>query len=190
MTAGRQSGTINENLRHRTSRRDLLARFAAGRAEAAFAELVHRHGPAVLGVCRRAAGYREDAEDASQAALVVLARKKAGAVENPDALGPWLRGVAYRVALRARRSATRRRKREVQVPDVPHPPATGRTPDPGAAAVVEAKVAALLDCRRAAVLLCAVAGPSRADAAARRGVPEGTLSSPDGSLAALAYRRP
>src|SRR6478672_87945 len=73
--------------------RHLLDRFARHRDEAAFAALVRRHGPMVLGVCRRVLRDRHAAEDAFQATFLLLARK-AGSLRQPDRLGPWLYGVA------------------------------------------------------------------------------------------------
>src|SRR4051794_38279075 len=77
----------------------LLERFVAHRDEAAFEELVARHGPMVLNVCRRIVPDSSAAEDAFQATFLVLVRK-AGSIRNRNLLGNWLYGVAYRTATR------------------------------------------------------------------------------------------
>ncbi|OWK41837.1 High-affnity carbon uptake protein Hat/HatR [Fimbriiglobus ruber] len=154
----------------------LLAWFAADRNQAAFAELVRRHGPLVLGVCRRTTGHREDAEDAFQATFLILAAK-AGRLTHPDRLANWLYGVAYRVARRARRTAARRRAREVQVKTFPDPPARSTDPVSDWGPVVDDELAALPDWYRSAIVLCDLEYASRADAARLLGIPEGTLSS-------------
>src|ERR1700676_1363349 len=86
---------------------ELLRCYVAQRDEAAFETLVQRHGPMVLGVCRRLLANRQDAEDAFQATFLVLARK-ARSIEKSGSIGSWLYKVASRVALRARASARRR----------------------------------------------------------------------------------
>src|SRR4051812_27944401 len=82
----------------------LVAAVAADRNEAAFPELLRRHGPLVWGVCRRAAGHQQDAEDAFQATWLVLARK-AGAIGRRESVASWLYGVAFRTARCARARA-------------------------------------------------------------------------------------
>src|SRR5262245_61081709 len=101
---------------------DLLGRFVARRDEFAFEELVRRHGPMVLGVCRRIVGNGHDAEDAFQATFLVLARK-AGSVSPRESVANWLYGVAYRTAGRMRGMAARRSLRERQVGATPEPEA-------------------------------------------------------------------
>ncbi|HEY1190529.1 MAG TPA: sigma-70 family RNA polymerase sigma factor [Gemmata sp.] len=156
---------------------DLLARFAASHDPGAFEELVRRHGALVLGVCRRVTGHPQDAEDAFQAVFLVLAQKARG-LRNAGALGNWLYGVAYRVSLRARRAAGRRKAREVTMS---HPPERA-APVPGPlvpelAPVLDEELAALPAHYRDAIVLCDLQGASREDAARALGVPEGTLSS-------------
>src|SRR5258708_18078655 len=71
----------------------LLIRFARSRDHEAFAELLRRHGPVVLGVCRRLLANSHDAEDAFQAVFLVLSRK-ADSVRPAGMVGNWLYGVA------------------------------------------------------------------------------------------------
>ena len=82
------------------SDRQLLERFAGradATAQAAFAGLVARHGPMVLGVCRRALNDPNDVNDAFQATFLVLVRK-ADSVRVEGSLGRWLYGVSRRVS--------------------------------------------------------------------------------------------
>jgi polysaccharide export outer membrane protein len=100
----------------------LLRQFLAGRsspAEAAFAGLVARYGSIVHRVCLDVLGCPHDAQDAAQAVFLVLARK-ARSIRKPDALGPWLHGVAVRVARRAKGDAARRRAVERKKAEMTH----------------------------------------------------------------------
>jgi RNA polymerase sigma factor (sigma-70 family) len=91
--------------------RQLLDRFVATGEQDAFAALIHRHGPLVLGVCRRILGHEQDAEDAFQAAFLVLARKSS-TLPCRSSLRNWLFEVAYRTASRARADRARRHRHE------------------------------------------------------------------------------
>src|SRR3954452_7172632 len=71
---------------------ELLRRFVAVTDEAAFAEIVRRHGPMILGLCRRLLGDVHLAEDVLQATFLVLARK-AGSIRSSDNVAGWLDGV-------------------------------------------------------------------------------------------------
>ena len=90
---------------------DLFLTTGGPAAELAFAALVERHGPMVWRVCRDTLRESNDADDAFQATFLVLVRR-AGAIRKRSSLGPWLHGVALRVARSARRCAMRRRDRE------------------------------------------------------------------------------
>jgi len=154
---------------------DLLAGFLR-RDEAAFAKLVRRHGPMILGVCRRITRHAEDAEDAFQAVFLILA-KKAGSVRDPHLLGNWLYGVAARVAQKARRGSVRRRAREVQTVNAPEPPAPPVTADDELGAALHEELAKLPAKFREPIVLCDLRGITRTQAAHALGIAVGTLHS-------------
>src|SRR6266446_6435045 len=103
----------------------LLERFLAQQDDAAFTSLVKRHGPMVLGVCRRILRNAHDAADAFQATFLVLVRKASSLLAR-DNIGNWLYGVAYHTALKARAMACKRWEKERQARQVPEPDDTWR----------------------------------------------------------------
>jgi RNA polymerase sigma factor (sigma-70 family) len=152
----------------------LLERFLAARDEGAFAALVRRHGPMVFGVCLRVLRHHQDAEDAFQAAFLVLARKAAGV--RHESLGSYLYTVAYHAALEARGAAARRRALEKQLEQMPEaeiPPVEVQDWRP----LLDRAVHGLPEKYRSAVVLCDLEGKTRKEAARELGVAEGTLSS-------------
>jgi RNA polymerase sigma factor (sigma-70 family) len=152
---------------------DLLERYVRRRDEAAFEALVRRHSPMVLGVCRRVLGNPDDAEDAFQAAFLVLVRK--GATVMPrQMVGNWLYGVAYRTALEARGAARRRREKEAKVT-----PRAEAEEDPWAELrpALDWELANLPEKYRVAVVLCDLEGRTRKEAARHLGWAEGTVAS-------------
>ncbi len=166
----------------RLSDAELLARFVrredAESSEAAFATLVDRHGPMVLGVCRRMLGDVHDAADAFQAVFLVLARK-APSVRVDDSLGRWLHGVSVRVARRARAVARAERER-IRPFDGFDPPASeiaspARRDDLRAA--IDEEIARLPGRYRSAAVLCYLEGLTQEQAARRLRCPVGTVHS-------------
>jgi RNA polymerase sigma factor (sigma-70 family) len=153
----------------------LLDCFLAQREEAAFEALVHRHGPMVLGVCRRVLRHTQDAEDAFQATFLVLARK-AASVSPRERVGPWLHGVACRTAFKARAVAARRR-RERPLHESALPPVPAEEDRPDLEARLDDVIRRLPEKYRAPLVLCELEGEGRHEAARRLGLPEGTLSS-------------
>jgi RNA polymerase sigma factor (sigma-70 family) len=156
---------------------ELVRRFVMERDEHSFAALVRRHGPMVWGVCRRVLRDEHLAEDAFQAAFVVLARR-AAAISPPGAVAGWLHGVAFRVAKDARRSALRRAGRErpaAQLPEVAAPPAD--SPDDGLRAAIDDELRRMPAKYRELLVACDLEGRARQPVAEALGIPEGTLSS-------------
>jgi RNA polymerase sigma factor (sigma-70 family) len=154
---------------------ELLRRFCDASDEAAFAALVARHGPMVLGVCRRALGRRAEVEDAFQATFLILARK-AASIHDGDRLGPWLYGVARRVAARARADKIRRAAAERHA-------ARGEDVVIAEADAIDLRWALdeeldrLPSGFREAVVLCYLGGLTHEEAARRLRCPVGTIKS-------------
>jgi RNA polymerase sigma factor (sigma-70 family) len=154
----------------------LLGRFRARGEEAAFALLLQRHGPMVLGVCRRLLRQEQDAEDAFQATFLVLARK-AASIRVWGSLASWLYGVARRIALRARGQTAARLARERKATTRPGT-------DPGdeigrreLRALLDEEVSRLPEKYRAAVVLCDLQGKTHEEAASLLGWPKSTVTS-------------
>ena len=154
----------------------LLGRYVAERDAAAFEALVRRHGPMVLGVCRRVTGHEQDAEDAFQATFVVLARR-AAAVDPREQVGNWLYGVAYRTAQKARTGAARRRAHERRAAEARATMNATHDDLDDAALVLHGEIARLPTLYRVPIVLCDLEGRPRKEVAAELGIPEGTLSS-------------
>ena len=141
----------------------LLARFVAGREEAVFDAIVHRHGAMVWGVCRRILRDHHDAEDAFQTTFLVLARKAASVVPREN-LANWLHGVAHRTALKARATRAKRRVREARC-------RTCRSPRPGHKAIrdglnewLDRELNRLPEKYRIPIVLCELVGKSHREA--------------------------
>jgi len=155
----------------------LVDRFLARgpEAEDAFAALVHRHGPMVLGVCRRMLPG-SDADDAFQAVFLVLARR-VGSIRRLDGLRPWLYGVAVRTSKEARRRTARRLAREGEAMDETRLKAAPDAERGDLLARLDEEMERLPSRFRAVLVLCELEGMPRAEAASQLGLPEGTVSS-------------
>ena len=153
----------------------LLGCFIDHRDEAAFAALVKRHGPMVWGVCRRLLNHH-DAEDAFQAAFLVLFRKAASIVPR-EMVANWLYGVARQTALQARRTAARRSARERQVTEMPEPAVAAQGLWHDLQPLLDQELCRLPDTHRSVIVLCDLEGKTRKEAARQLGLPEGTVGS-------------
>jgi len=155
---------------------DLFLTTGGPAAELAFAALVERHGPMVWRVCRDTVRESNDADDAFQATFLVLVRR-AGAIRKRSSLGPWLHGVALRVARSARRCAMRRRDRE-RVDAGPGPEESMAHVDRlDEAPILHEEVDRLPAKYRQPLVLCYFQGLTHDEAASQLGWPVGTVRS-------------
>ena len=154
----------------------LLERFVAGGDSTAFRDLVLRHGPAVLRVCRRVLPDPHEAEDAMQATFLILVQR-APSIRDPEQLDRWLAGVARRVAARARRRAAQRAEREHRWAEDHHEAgAEGeRTLQVELRRLIRDEVGQLPEADRRPITLCYFEGLTHEEAARRLGCPVGTI---------------
>jgi RNA polymerase sigma factor (sigma-70 family) len=161
---GSQGGSLSDG--------QLLRAFLDDHDECAFEALVRRHGPMVMGVCRRVLHHAHDAEDAFQATFLVLVRK-AGSLACREIIGDWLHGVALRTALKARSAQGRRRGKERQMA---RPEAVAADLAPEWHALLDQELQGLPEKYRVPIILCELEGRTHQEAARQLGCPIGTLS--------------
>jgi RNA polymerase sigma factor (sigma-70 family) len=166
---------------------ELLERFVTRRDEAAFEALMRRHGPMVLGVCRRVLGNEADAEDAFQATFLVLV-KKAAAVAQRALVGNWLYGVACNTARKVKAMNGQRRARERRAGAIPLPDPLGER-EQHLHALLDEELSRLPDRYRSPIVLCDLEGKPYREAAQLLGCPLGTLSGRLTRARALLARR-
>jgi RNA polymerase sigma factor (sigma-70 family) len=163
-----RAGTDERLLQQFVSRSD-------GSAEAAFAALVERYSPIVHRVCLNVLGNSHEAQDAAQAVFLVLARR-ARSIRKPESLGPWLHGVAFRVARRAKSAAGRRRVAERRKAEMIHELDKAESgPKPIDYSELHEEINRLPEKYRYPIILCYMQGKTQTQAARTLGWPLGTV---------------
>lgn len=152
----------------------ILTRFLQDGDELAFETIVRRHGPMVLGVCRRILQNHHDAEDAFQATFLVLGRK-AGTIKPRSMLGNWLHGVAYRTALKARAARARRQTHERVAGGSRSVEETHEAWNE-LRLILDRELGHLPDKYRLPIILCDLEGKTHTETAKLLGWPKGTVS--------------
>ncbi len=156
-----------------TTDAELLQLFISQRDDDAFEALVRRHGPMVLGVCRRILHNEADVEDCFQATFLVLVRK-AASLRRRCLVSNWLYGTARKAALNARAMRNLRHRKEKEAgaekarKSVEH--------DRELQELLDQELESLPNKYRAAIILCDLEGLTIADAARQVGCPQGTLN--------------
>jgi RNA polymerase sigma factor (sigma-70 family) len=154
----------------------LLECFLAESDETAFEAIVARHGSMVLGVCRRLLRDPHDADDAFQATFLVLV-KKARSLRDADRLGPWLYGVATRVATKARAREAKRREYHRAAPVDRLSLENGAAEWIDVRPILDAELSQLPAKLRDILILCLLEGSTAEEAARRLSCPVGTVKS-------------
>jgi RNA polymerase sigma factor (sigma-70 family) len=181
-TTATQSGIVLRRLRELMTAKDacalpdqqLLDRFVNHREELAFTALVRRHGPLVLGVCRRVLRHEHDAEDAFQATFLVLAQR-AASINKRASVSSWLYQVAYHVANKTRKRTINRHKREERAAGRQQADALDEVTGRELLAVLDEELQRLPERDRSPLVLCYLQGLTRDEAARQLVCSESTL---------------
>ncbi len=160
------------------SDRVLVGALATTNAERALEQILNKHGPMVMGVCRRVLGDHHDAEDAFQATFIVLVRRRRSLALRKT-LGAWLHGVALRAATKAKIMRTRQpaaaQLRDEDVASREHDP-TEDVVWSEIGTVLDEEIQRLPQTLRAPFVLCELEGHSHKEAARELRIPAGTVS--------------
>jgi len=141
--------------------------------ESVFRELVIRHGPMVLRICRNLLHNQHDAEDAFQAVFLVLANR-AASIRRRKSVASWLFGVAQRAAIRVKRSAARQRSLAEHVAELASESYVPVEKDPDWDILYE-EIGGLPERLRTPVVLCYLEGLTQDVVSHRLGLSETTI---------------
>jgi RNA polymerase sigma factor (sigma-70 family) len=183
MSAGRLScfirrlrGDLAASQRGGLSDAQLLDRWLIQHDEAAFEVLLWRHGPMVLGVCRRLLRNDADVEDAFQAAFLLFVRK-ASAIRRRESIAAWLYQTAYRVALRARKRSAQQKTRETSGVDLLAADVADEVLWRDVRPILDDEINRLPEKYRVPFIRCYLEGCTNEEAAVELGCPVGTIHS-------------
>jgi RNA polymerase sigma factor (sigma-70 family) len=136
--------------------------------------VMRRHGPMILGVCRRILGDRHLVEDAFQATFLVLLRR-GSTIRARESLAGWLYRIAFRIALRAHGQCIKSDSRAIAL-------ARANGPEPLLAlcqrelcSIIDEEINRLPERCRVPILLCYLEGLTRDEAAQNLQLPLRTL---------------
>ncbi len=156
----------------------LLGEFVTDQDEAAFAELVKRHGGLVRGVCRRILFDSAATDDAFQQTFLSLSQHAPlllRTVAPTASLGSWLYRVAVNASLQLKRKTRSRRRTETQFAEH-HPQAISpQEPWNEVLPALDEEISALPGQYRSAVVKCHLEGKTQQDAAKELGITYATL---------------
>jgi RNA polymerase sigma factor (sigma-70 family) len=153
---------------------ELMELYVSRRHEDAFEALLRRHGPMVLGVCRRILRNQAEAEDAFQATFLVFLRK-ASSIRSRATVSNWLYGVAHNTARKALALVQKRRIKEHEAGTAPRDDARAEVWQE-LQTLLHAELTRLPEKYRAPIVLCDLEGKTIKAAAHLLGWPQGTVA--------------